>query len=59
MYTQTNEGSYLLNCGAQPPECKEGKHVWKRVCSPGASSSGWYKEKCEKCGVMIEYDTSD
>lgn len=53
--------SYCLNAGQRPPEtCTDGgTHDWRYVSRPEGNWSGWHVERCQKCGIRQEYDTSD
>ena len=52
--------TYNLNAGEVIPECNDGKeHMWVKMVWPAASGSGWHVYKCAKCGIIVEYDTSD
>jgi hypothetical protein len=52
---------YILNEGDKVPACttKDGEHQFVVQKRPANFQSGWHEDKCEICGVVIGYDTSD
>lgn len=41
------------------PDCTEGLHDWYEVSFPSNGASGYHTDRCSKCGLTVEYDTSD
>lgn len=52
-----------MNCGNSfnfPKLCQCAcHHQWKETMRPPTSQSGLHRSKCVKCGIEMEYDTSD
>lgn len=46
---------------AKTKNCRENNeyHQWINLVFPRNNESGYHKDKCKKCGIVIEYDTSD
>ena len=42
------------------PDCEEGRqHEWITVKRPPDNRGGWHIRRCEVCGLIYQYDTSD
>ena len=49
---------YCLNAGDVVPECEKSEDG----CHDYVETSGrncWHVNKCQKCGIIMEYDSSD
>jgi hypothetical protein len=46
-------------CGCKIPACKEGAHQFEPLTRPENNRSGMCVDKCSKCELEIEFDTSD